>query len=146
MSAEQPLTTARVERVLPAPPEEAYDAWLDEDALRDFMCPAPGSASDVSVDPRVGGSFRFVMTFPDRESEITGEYIALDRPGLLSFTWRHVGDVDSVVTVAFAPHGDGETLMTITHSRLPAELVRSSTDGWGSIVEKLAARLGYARG
>jgi uncharacterized protein YndB with AHSA1/START domain len=79
---------------------------------------------------------------PDRESEITGEYIALDRPDLLSFTWRHAEGVDSVVTIVFAPHGSGETLMTLTHSRLPAELVPSHTEGWSSIFEKLAARLG----
>jgi uncharacterized protein YndB with AHSA1/START domain len=142
VSAGQPLTTARVERVLPAPPAEVYDAWLDEAVLRDFMCPAPGFASEASVDPRVGGGFRFVMSFPDREYEITGEYIALDRPDLLSFTWRHVDDVDSVVTIVFAPHGSGETVMTITHSRLPAELVQSHSEGWGSISERLAAWLG----
>lgn len=142
MSDGEALTTAKVERVLPAPPAEAYDAWLDEDVLRDFMCPAPAVASDVSVDPRVGGSFRFVMSFPDREKEIVGEYIALDRPDRLSFTWRHDEGVDSVVTITFAPHGDGETLMTITHSRLPTDLVPSHTEGWGSISEKLAARLG----
>jgi hypothetical protein len=32
--------------------------------------------------------------------------------------------------------------MTITHSRLPAELVPSHSEGWGSISEKLAARFG----
>jgi uncharacterized protein YndB with AHSA1/START domain len=134
------LTTATVERVIAAPPAEVYDAWLDEEALREFMCPAPGIASEVSVDPRPGGRFRFVMSFPDREAEALGEYIALERPELLSFTWRHSGVVDSVVTVTFAPHGAGETLMTITHSRLPANLVDSHRDGWGSISEKLAAR------
>ena len=142
MSTGQPLTTATVERVLPAPPAEVYDAWLDEAALRDFMCPAPCLGTEVSVDPRVGGSFRFVMSFRDRKSEMTGEYIALERPDLLSFTWRRADDVDSVVTITFAPHGDGETLMTITHSRLPAELVQSHSKGWSSISEKLAARLG----
>ena len=140
MSGGEPLTTATVERVLAAPPAEVYDAWLDEDALRDFMCPAPGFASEVSVDPRPGGRFRFVMSFPDRDVEARGEYIALDRPDLLSFTWRHAGAVDSVVTVTFAPHGNGHTLMTINHTRLPAELVRSHREGWGSISEKLAAR------
>jgi uncharacterized protein YndB with AHSA1/START domain len=139
VSTGQPLTTATVERVLPAPPGEAYDAWLDEDALREFMCPAPGVASAVSVDPRPGGRFRIVMTFPDREAEITGEYIALERPGLLSFTWRHAGRTDSVVTVTFASHGACETLMTITHSRLPAELVEDHRGGWTSIAEKVAA-------
>jgi hypothetical protein len=46
------------------------------------------------------------------------------------------------VTVTFAPHGSGETLMAITHSRLPAELVPSHSEGWGSIAEKLGARVG----
>lgn len=128
--------------MLPAPPAEVYDAWLDEAALRDFMCPGDCIATEVSVDPRLGGGFRFVMSFPDRETDITGEYIALDRPDLLSFTWRHSGGVDSVVAVVFEPHGAGETLMTITHSRLPAELVQDHSGGWGSISEKLAARLG----
>ena len=143
MSSGRPMTTATVERVLPAPPADAYDAWLDETALREFMCPDPCVGAEVSVDARPGGSFRIVMSFPDRlPHDIVGEYIALERPDLLSFTWRHAEVPDSVVTVTFAPHGDGETLMTITHSRLPAELVESHTRGWGSISEKLAARLG----
>jgi uncharacterized protein YndB with AHSA1/START domain len=136
------LTTARVERVMPAPPAAVYDAWLDEAALNEFMCPDPCLSSEVSVDPKVGGSFRVVMTMPHRKQEIVGEYIALDRPDLLSFTWRHAEVPDSVVTITFAPQGDGETLMTITHSRLPAELVQSHTGGWGSIARKLAERLG----
>jgi uncharacterized protein YndB with AHSA1/START domain len=141
VSGGQPLTTATVERVLPAPPAEAYDAWLDEAALREFMCPEPCLSSEVSVDPRPGGSFRIVMSFSDRKHDIEGEYIALDRPDLLSFTWRHAEVPDSVVTVTFTAHGSDETLMTITHSRLPAELVESHTQGWGSISSKLAARL-----
>jgi len=60
----------------------------------------------------------------------------------VSFTWRHVDDVNSVVTIVFAPHASGETLMTITHSRLPAELVQRHSEGWDSISDKLAARLG----
>ena len=142
MSGGAPLTTATVERVLPAPPAEVYDAWIDEAALREFMCPEPCLSSEVSVEPRVGGSFRVVMSFADRKQEITGEYIALDRPDLLSFTWRHAEVPDSVVTITFAPRGSDETLMTITHSRLPAQLVDSHTGGWSSIARKLAARLG----
>jgi uncharacterized protein YndB with AHSA1/START domain len=141
VSAGAPLTTATVEWVLPASPAEAYDAWLDEEALREFMCPAPGVASEVSVDARPGGRLRFVMTFPDLDAELEGEYIALERPDLLSFTWRRAGRVDSVVTVTFAPHGKAETLMTITHSRLPSELAEEHRGGWTSISERLAERL-----
>jgi uncharacterized protein YndB with AHSA1/START domain len=142
VSGGQPPTTATVERVLPAPPAEMYDAWLDEVALREFMCPDPCLSTEVEVDPKPGGRFRIVMSFTDRRQEIVGEYIALDRPDRISFTWRHAEVPDSVVTITFAPHGSDETLMTITHSRLPVELVQSHTGGWGSISEKLAARLG----
>jgi uncharacterized protein YndB with AHSA1/START domain len=132
-----------VQRVLPASPPEAYDAWLDEAALARFICPAPGSAAEVSVDPRIGGALRVVMAFADHTAEISGQYVALDRPDRLSFTWRNVSrdEADSIVTVTFAAHGDGQTLMTITHTMLTAELVTDYESGWTSIAEQLAARL-----
>jgi uncharacterized protein YndB with AHSA1/START domain len=139
---EPALATARVDQILPARPETAYDAWLDERALRQFMCPHPGRVSEVSVQPRIGGSLRVVMTFSDHSREITGEFIALDRPQRLSFTWRtDVDEHESVVTILFAPHGEAQTHMTILHSQLPP-LVPSYTSGWTSIAETLAAHLG----
>jgi uncharacterized protein YndB with AHSA1/START domain len=139
---EPPLTTARVEQILPARPDAAYDAWLDEDALREFMCPHPGRVSEASVEARIGGSLRVVMTFSDHSREITGEFIALDRPERLSFTWHtDVDEHGSVVTVLFAPHGDEQTHMTILHTRLLPPLVPSYQGGWTSIAEALAGHL-----
>ena len=64
------------------------------------------------------------MTFPEGVSEITGEFVALDRPERVSFTWRtDAGDAESIVTVLLAPHGDDHTHMTIIHSRQPPALV-----------------------
>jgi uncharacterized protein YndB with AHSA1/START domain/uncharacterized cupin superfamily protein len=141
MTSDAPLTSARVDRVLPAPPHEVFDAWVDEAALAEFICPAPGTAQ-VSIDPRVGGRLRIVMAFPDRRSEIDGEYISIDRPHRLSFSWRSSGiPGESVVTVTFAPHGQGETLMRIVHSRLPPARVGRFVDGWGSVGDQLAATL-----
>jgi uncharacterized protein YndB with AHSA1/START domain len=140
------LPSARVQRILPAPPEAVYDAWLDESSLREFMCPAPGRATEVEVDARVGGSLRVVMTFPDRRTEITGEFVALDRPDRICFTWHtDGGDAESIVTVLLAPHGASETQMTIIHSRQQPELVPRYQAGWGSIAERLADHLA-ARG
>jgi uncharacterized protein YndB with AHSA1/START domain len=139
---EPELATARVEQILPARPEIAYDAWLDEQALRQFMCPHPGRVTEASVEARVGGSLRVVMTFSDHRREITGEFIALDRPERLSFTWRtDVDQHESVVTVLFAPHGDAETHMTILHSRQLPRLIPSYESGWTSIADTLAAHL-----
>ncbi len=138
MSAQPEFPSARVERVLPAPPERVYDAWLDERSLRAFMCPAPGRAEEVFVEPRVGGRLRVVMTFPDSRNEINGEFLALDRPERVSFSWRtQDGQPVSIVTILFAPHGHEETHMTIIHTRQPAELVVSYQAGWTSIAERL---------
>jgi len=142
VTAEPPLPSARVERVLPALPDRVYDAWLDERSLREFMCPAPGRATEVAVDARIGGSLRVVMTFPDRRSEITGEFVALDRPERLSFTWRtDDGDPESIVTVLFAPHGETQTHMTIIHSRLVATVASNYRAGWTSIADRLTDHL-----
>jgi uncharacterized protein YndB with AHSA1/START domain len=142
LSAQEKLPSARVERILPARPERVYDAWLDERSLREFMCPAPGQATEVALDARVGGALRVVMTFPDREVEITGQFVALDRPERLSFTWHTSwGERPSVVTVLLSPHGQDQTRMTIIHSRQPAALVPNYQSGWSSIAERLADRL-----
>ena len=135
------LATARVERILPAAPDEVYAAWVEADALATFIAPAPGTAQ-VEIEPRVGGRLRIVMTFPDRVTEIEGEFLVLDRPHRISFSWRPLrAAFDSVVTVAFEPHGEAQTRMTITHSRLPHEWLDSYRRGWGIIRDELAAML-----
>jgi uncharacterized protein YndB with AHSA1/START domain len=120
-----------------------FDAWLDENSLAHFICPAPGRATELSIEPLVGGSLRFLMTFPDHQIEVTGEYLAVDRPERISFTWRcsDTGDLESIVTVVLAPHSGGRTAMTITHSRQPAELVEKHRTGWQSVAEQLQTLL-----
>jgi uncharacterized protein YndB with AHSA1/START domain len=135
------LATVTVERVLAAPPAEVYDAWLDPAALSSFIAPAPGTA-EVEIDPRVGGRMRIVMTFPDRVTEIEGEYLVLDRPHRISFSWRPLAaGFDSVVTVALEPHGHGSTRMTIAHTRLPERWTGSYERGWGSIAGAVGRRV-----
>jgi uncharacterized protein YndB with AHSA1/START domain len=142
VTAKSEFPSVRVERVLPARPEVVYDAWLDEGSLRNFMCPAPGQATEVAVDARLGGALRVVMSFPDRETEITGNFIALDRPDRVSFTWRsNFGDPETIVTVLFAPHGEDETHMTIIHTLPPSAPDRGYLGGWTSIAERVADHL-----
>ena len=142
MSAGAELTTARVERLLPVSPGDAYDAWVDADRLQRFICPEPGTA-EVVIDPRPGGSLRIVMAFPDRVRVIEGEYLALDRPHRLTFSWRpQWREPESVVTVSFAPRGGDETLMTIVHSQLPSASVTDYQRGWGSVSAQLGGQAG----
>jgi uncharacterized protein YndB with AHSA1/START domain len=132
------LATARVERVLPAPPAAVFERWVNAELLAEFICPAPGRA-EVQADPRVGGELRIVMTFPDHARLIEATYLALDPPHRLMLAWRQPPSVtDSVVTVTFEERAGGETLMTITHSRLPEPARDSYQGGWGRIAEQLA--------
>ena len=133
--------TARVERVLPATPDVVYARWVDAAALAEFIAPAPGTAQ-VAIDPRIGGHLRIVMTFPDFRTEIEGEYLVVEPPHRLSFTWRSLtGGYASVVTVTFERHGEDETLMTIIHSHLPSTVVDDYLGGWVQIQDKLAGVL-----
>jgi uncharacterized protein YndB with AHSA1/START domain len=142
VSADAELTTARVERLLPVPPADAYDAWVDADRLRRFICPEPGTA-EVAIDPRPGGSLRIVMAFPDRARVIEGEYLALERPHRLTFSWRpQWREPESVVTVSFEPRGEGETLMTIVHSHLRPASVPDYQRGWASVCAQLGGQAG----
>jgi uncharacterized protein YndB with AHSA1/START domain len=138
----RPLSSAVVQRVIPASPEVVYDAWLDIEALAEFMCPAPARATDIQCEPWVEGRLRIVMVDGQTVIKVAGEYLELDRPRRLKFTWRsdHHGGFESVVTVSLEPHGRAETLMTIDHA-LPPQLVGDHQHGWHLIAEVLARRL-----
>lgn len=140
--------TVRVQRVMPAVPDVVFDEWLDRESLQDWMCPRPVQVLDVTVDPRVGGLVRFDIDDEGTRILITGQFMTIDRPRLLRFTWSNSNWPDpsreSVVNVAFEPVGDDETLMSIEHSLLPPEEFQSFDGGWTLTCEQLAARLGGA--
>jgi uncharacterized protein YndB with AHSA1/START domain len=77
-----------IRRLLPARREDVFAAWLDPVSLSQWMCPGEVERATVEVDPRVGGKFRIVMWRPRAEgAEHWGEYLAIQPPSLLSFTW-----------------------------------------------------------
>ena len=142
---EPPGSTALARRLLPASPDVVYDEWLDPDALADWMCPHPARCRGIESDPRVGGRLRIDIEEEGAEFYVTGEYLALDRPGRLSFTWSCSTWADpshgSVVTVLLEPSEGGQTLMTIRHTLLPPGLTDQHTRGWETIAAQLAAEL-----
>ncbi|HEX5357995.1 MAG TPA: SRPBCC family protein [Aquabacterium sp.] len=71
--------TIRLHRVLRAPPERVYRAFLDAEALVKWLPPHGFTASMHHMEPTVGGSFR--MSFTNFSSGHThafgGEYLEL---------------------------------------------------------------------
>jgi uncharacterized protein YndB with AHSA1/START domain len=127
-----------VDRVLPAPPDDVFDAWTTASRMAEWMSPV--GAAGAEVDLRVGGSFRVVMV--EALLEHRGEYLEIERPRRLVFTWvsPFTGAEPSQVTVEMLPHDDG-TRVVLTHERLPVDVVDGHRDGWGTMVGRLAGIL-----
>ena len=135
---------AVVRRVLPAPPDVVFDEWLDPVGMTEWMCPRPARAVKVVLNPSVGGSLRIDIEDSGSSVYVTGQFIELDRPRRIRFSWSCSDwadpTVQSEVTVILEDHGAGQTLMTIEHERLPNGQIDPHQRGWGAI----AAQLGEA--
>ena len=82
------MVQVRVTRCFSAPPEQVFDAWLDVERAGKWLFAAPsGQMVRVEIDARVGGSFVFVDRRNGDEIEHTGEYVEIDRPRRLVFTF-----------------------------------------------------------
>lgn len=132
-----------VEQVIPAPIEEVFEAWLDPVALQLWMTPAPGmTVPDVAVDPVVGGRFRLVMRDGTRAIVHEGEYLTIDRPSLLVFTWRSEPAGDTVVTVRFTSLDERHTRVGLRHERFTRSAARDGHRiGWTRILGTFATAM-----
>ncbi|KAA0111425.1 SRPBCC domain-containing protein [Mycolicibacterium sp. P1-5] len=137
--------TVLVQRVMPAPPEMVFDEWLDPEALKAWMCPDPVRVVDVTVEAREGGMVRFDVDDSGIRVLISGQFLTIDRPHQLRFTWSNSNWEDptqtSIVNVTFERVGVDETLMSIEHSLLPTSEFGPFHSGWIATFEQLADRL-----
>lgn len=134
-------------RRMPAPREIVFDAWIDPEGLREWMCPGDVVSADAALDVRVGGSFRITMKSKTQTHEHVGTYQVVERPSKLVFTWSTVANPGEItlVTVEFLPRGD-ESEIVITHERFKdPEVAQRYEMGWGTIAKKFAAYLSEPR-
>jgi uncharacterized protein YndB with AHSA1/START domain len=114
-----------------------FDAFLDVAIARRFLfATATGEMLVAEVDPKVGGRYTFTERRPDMgDVEHTGEYLEIDRPRRLVFTFG-VPTFDpgfTTVTIEIRPDGDGCEL-TLTNEGVPAAYQDGNRDGWTRIV------------
>lgn len=109
------VVRARATRRFNASPEAVFDAWLDPALARQWFGPGLGEMTRVDIDARVGGTFWLVQRRGTEEAQHTGEYLEMDRPRRLVFTWQTPPLTDiSQVSVDIQPLDDGCEL-TVTH-------------------------------
>lgn len=131
--------TLTVERVIDAPAEPLFDAWLDPASMKRFLCPGEATVTKAFSDAFEGGQFEVFMDNGSENIRHSGIYQQIERPSRLVFTWESPVSVDdSTVTLTFTP-GTGGTHVKLTQTRFIGEdALESHRLGWTDILAKLA--------
>lgn len=134
--------TLTVKRTIKASPEAVYAAWLDPATITRFMAGgADQRVTEARTDPRVGGTFRIVMT-SDKDIAHQGVYRDLVPHSLIRFTWESpYSPADSEVTIRLTPVDEG-TEITLSQVKFLSEGARDGhRGGWTLILERLATTI-----
>ena len=136
----EPIPIVRVSRRFTATPARVFDAWLEPETARKFLfATKTGTMVRVDIDARVGGHFVLVDRRDGEDIEHTGEYLEIDRPRRLVFTFGvpKYSAVFTRVTIDVAPLESGCEL-TLTHEGVLPEWLERSKEGWTMILSGLA--------
>jgi uncharacterized protein YndB with AHSA1/START domain len=132
----------RIERTFDAPIEEVFDAWTSEQVLRRWWHADPEwETPSAELDLRVGGQLRIVMRDPEAAEDYggSGEYLVIDRPHRLTFTWIWDDDRENpqLIELEFSER-DGATTVVQTNSGITTEKGRDEhEDGWTACFDNL---------
>src|SRR5262249_47577984 len=136
-----------VSRVIHAPRERVFDAWVQPELRRQWwLNNRGGPLVACQIDARVGGRYRMEERYdlPDDPTYgpnylllLEGEFLEMDRPKRLVFTWNvnHKPPVvNHRVTVEFR-EVDGGTEVTITHvGRMDQKMREGTQGGWSELL------------
>jgi uncharacterized protein YndB with AHSA1/START domain len=140
----------RIERILPASPDDVFDAYTDAEKQRiwfSILDEQPGIV-EIDVDLRVGGTQTSVWG-PDRDTLFreVQTFLVVDRPHrLVTESTGSSPDGMTMTTrieVTFEPSGEQSTLMTIEQSGFPVPEVRDFFVGdvWQGALARIEAYL-----
>ena len=138
MNKSKKTIEVKVERTIPAPVGEVFDAWLNPKV--------PGNpwsmAEKLILNPEVDGFFYWLI----QGTSHYGRFTELERPGRIQHTWmsRSTSGEESTVTVTFQERGE-ETLMTLVHSGLPdTDGGRGHEKGWNFFLDNFSKKFAAA--
>ncbi len=121
-------------RELPASPEDVFGFLTDSVRYTKWM----GRAADL--DARPGGLYRVEI---DEHTVAQGEYVTVEPPRRLVFTWGWVGDAavppgSTTVEILLSATVEGTTLL-LRHTGLPDDATSAMhKEGWVLYTDRLA--------
>jgi len=135
----------RVTRLIRAPREKVYNAWLDPEVRKLWWGASPEmTCGECNIDPQVGSQFRIAMVQGEHEHVAFGEFVELKPFDRIVSTWSWEGTEmgkDTRLTLdLFDAEFEGRpaTELQLLHEKLNDPLERSDhTTGWLGCLKNL---------
>lgn len=133
------MTTVRIDRVLPGPPDQVWQALTSPDALAAWFWPKQFGTT-VTVDLRANGQYRIAAGSP--AMAVSGRYREVTWPKRLVFTWHWDGDdAESLVTIDLTDLGKF-TELSLRHELLADPRTgEDHAQGWSDCLDRLPSWL-----
>jgi uncharacterized protein YndB with AHSA1/START domain len=140
-----------IERVFDAPPSLVFRLWSDPARVKEWWHPEGFETQRFEMDFRVGGSYHFTSASATSSHSAHGVYREIVAPEriVMTFEWEGTGPYagrETLITIGFAPHGDGRTLLTFRQAPFSTPEGRDDhVKGWSQVLDAFAATLAGAR-
>jgi uncharacterized protein YndB with AHSA1/START domain len=137
------LSTLCVTRRFDADAGRVFDAWLDPATAGRWLFSADGGEMvKVAIDARAGGHFLFIDRRDGEDVEHVGEYLEIDRPHVLAFTFAvpKYSSLSTQVRIELEQDA-GACMLTLTHAGVLPEWSDRTREGWAMILDHLADTL-----
>lgn len=136
--------TLRVKRVIKAPKERVYNAFLDADAFAKWIPPHGYTGHVYKMDPKVGGTWRMSFSSLDKNDThyFGGKFLELTPFDRIRYTDNFENPelqtgADIIVTVTFT-EVNGGTEVSIVQEGLPEIIpLENAQTGWGQSLDNL---------
>jgi len=131
-----------ITRRFDASAERMFEAFLNPETARKWLFTSPDTdiaARRVEIDGQVGGKRLMTNPCDGMVIEGIGEYLEIDRPRRLVFTFAipQFGPYVDRIVIEIVPDGSG-CILTLTHESLPPEYHEATKNGWGKMFNRLA--------
>ncbi len=136
------LQTIEIRRLIPAEPQEVFEAWIDPRLLARWFAPGELVATVDCFEPTAGGGFKITMRDHARgETHVVGgKFVEILAPTRIVMTWSWESEPEpaSLVSVDFVTKSNG-TEVVIQHDQLTEGEAALHRDGWNACLDKLEA-------
>ena len=127
-----------------AAPAAVFNAWLDPQQAGKFLfATATGVMRKVEIDARVGGQFCIIENRDGVDAEHVGEYLDIDCPYRLRFSFGGKPFPATFVTLTIQAKATGCEL-TLVHEGVWQSYQESVQHGWAGILQGLETLLDTA--